>query len=257
MSRSDRRSGRAAVWREALAFARRHVLGVAVLAVALAAVDVVAFRRLEPVAPVAAGVVVGVSATAFCWSVVWLLWVSSGLAQRLQGTLADDWTGEALHRLRLRGNWHLVPAVHTGGERVDHVLVCPAGVVAVEAKWSVQPWVADDVSRAAERAAVAASGVERLVRTVRADLPVRAAIVVWGPASRALVRRQVPMGRHLVDLVPAHEVKAWSRGLRLGPVEPAVSAEVAAAVEAYAAQRAEPVARPSAGPVLRWLARPR
>jgi hypothetical protein len=249
------------VWREALTFGRQHALGVLGLAALMAAAGYLAYTRLVEQAPVLAGAAVGVLATGFAWAVVWLMWVSSGLAQRLQGALADEWTGTALYRLRLRGNWNLIPSVRVGGELVDHVLVCPAGVVAIEAKWSVQPWVADDVSRAAERAAAATAGIERLVHASGANVPVRAAIVVWGPAARGLVGRQVPMGRHLVDLVPAQELKGWSRGLRWGDVDKAASARVAAAVTeaADAATHAgsSAMARPRSGLVLRWLARPR
>jgi hypothetical protein len=250
------------IWREALAFGRQHVIGVLGLAVLLAAAGTVVYDRLVDEWPVLAGATVGVLATVFLWAVVWLMWVSSGLAQRLQGALADEWTGEALHRLRLRGNWNLVPSVRVGAEVVDFVLVCPAGVVSIEAKWSVQPWVADDVSRAAERAAIAAAAVERVVHATGAELPVRAAIVVWGPAARNLVGRQVPMGRHLVDLVPAQELKGWSRGLRWGEVDRVVSAKVATAVaavaeEARSADISLQALRPKTGPVLRWLTRPR
>lgn len=255
------RGARPTVWREALIFGGRHSPQILATGAVLAVTGALAYQRVDPVNPLLAGILLGVLGTVFAWTVVWLMWVSSGLSQRLQGALADEWTATALHRLRLRGNWHLVPAVRAGDEVVDLVLACPAGLVAIDSKWSVQPWVADDVSRAAERAAVAAGEIERLVHAAGLQAPVAAAIVVWGPAASGLARRQVPMGRHLVDLVPARELKAWSRAQRRGTVERAESARLAQLftdlVGEQQAAEAAGRARIRPGPVLRWLTRPR
>lgn len=255
------RGARPTVWREALVFGGRHSPQILATGAVLAVTGALAYKRLAPVSPLLAGVVVGVLGTMFVWAVVWLMWVSSGLSQRLQGALADEWTATALHRLRLRGNWHQVLAVRAGDEHVDIVLTCPAGVVAIDAKWSVQPWVSDDVSRAAERAAIAAGEIERQLQAVGMQAPVSAAIVVWGPASSGLARRQVPMGRHLVDLVPARELKAWSRAQRRGLLEREESARLAKVfsdrVAEQAAAEAAERARIRPGVLLRWLTRPR
>ncbi len=255
------RGARPTVWREALIFGGRHSPQILATGAVLAVTGALAYTRLAPTRPLLAGAVMGVLGTVFVWTIVWLTWVSSGLSQRLQGALADEWTATALHRLRLRGNWHLVSAVRAGDELVDLVLTCPAGVVAIDSKWSVQPWVSDDVNRAAERAATAAGEIERHLQATGLQAPVSAAIVVWGPAASGLVRRQVPMGRHLVDLVPARDLKAWSRAQRSGPVERDESARLAtvfadllakqAAIEAAERARLRP------GVVLRWLTRPR
>jgi hypothetical protein len=119
----------------------------------------------------------------------------------------------------------------------DLVLVSPAAVVSIQTKWSVQPWVADDLSRACERAAMAAAGVERVVQLIDSRLPVHAALVVWGPAAPALGRAQVPMGRHLVDVVPARELAAWARGLRHGDVPHGQARALAQALAAQGGPR--------------------
>jgi len=203
---------------EAWVYTRRAAPRLLLLAAVLTLVGAAAHRWLAPTRPWLAGLVVGILATGYLWVTVWVLWVSSGVHQRMQSAYAHERTATTLHRLRMRSGWHVVPDVAVAGEVADLVLVSPAGVVSIETKWSVQPWVADDVSRASERAATAAAGVERLVHQVDARVPVRAAIVVWGPAAPGLGRRQVPMGRHLVDVVPAGELRAWARGLRHGDV---------------------------------------
>ena len=76
-----------------------------------------------------AAVVVGVLGI-----VTWCAWVPTGLAFRLQGAQAEDWTAELLSRhpdvLRV------VPSLKFGTEDIDHVAITATRILAVETKWS-------------------------------------------------------------------------------------------------------------------------
>lgn len=215
------------VMSQARSQARRSLPRLAVVGVLVALAVAAAQRWSAPTRPWLAGAVFGVGVTGYLWWAVWVVWVSSGVAERLQAATAQERSVATLRRLGPHTGWHVLANVPVAAEVADVVLVSPAAVVAVTTKWSVRPWVSDDVSRACERAAIAAAGVERLVQQVDPRLPVHAAIVVWGPAAAGLGRRQVPMGRHLVDVVPGQELADWARPLRHGDVPPDVARHLA------------------------------
>ena len=218
---------RGQVLRHARAHLRRSLPRLLVAAVAVAALVTAAEKWLAPTRPWLAGLLVGGALTGYLWWAVWVVWVASGAQQRMRAATAQERTLLALRRAGTQTGWQVVADVPVASEVADLVLVSPAAVVSIGTKWSVQPWVADDLSRACERAATAAAGVERIVQLVDSRLPVRAAIVVWGPAAAGLERQQVPMGRHLVDVVPARELAGWARGLRHGAVPPPRARELA------------------------------
>ena len=68
---------------------------------------------------------------------------STGTAATMMGDEAEQWTASELRKLRSRG-WRVVNHVNLRPWDIDHVLVGPGGIYAVETKWSARPWSLDN-----------------------------------------------------------------------------------------------------------------
>lgn len=121
---------------------------------------------------------------------VWLGLVSyaviqfSGSAGPLMGALAEQWSAAELRRLQDHG-WRLVNGVRLRPWDIDHVLVGPGGVVAVETKWQGRGWVLDPPEDRVLGAARQAAGNARDLRLwgkLRAAgvTEVRPLVILWG-----------------------------------------------------------------------------
>lgn len=215
---SDRRAGswaRGRAWTEQLAFVRRNWLrlgGALLLACLL---------TLPGVWLVPAGFGRGFIAGAFLTTIVASLWAhvvrASGAGPVMMGDLAEQWTASDLRRLRSQG-WRLVNGVRLGVE-IDHVLIGPGGVIAVESKWSGQSW---STPYGRERAAGAEAQVRRGSRQLRllSDLrrcgidQVDSLVVLWGPDADDLSMASdatVP-----TPVIAGGDIGVWSRRLPSG-----------------------------------------
>jgi len=67
-------------------------------------------------------------------------WVAqaTGTASTMMGDLAEQWTASELRKLRRRG-WRVLNHVMLKQRDIDHVLIGPGGVYAVETKWGPDP----------------------------------------------------------------------------------------------------------------------
>jgi len=76
-------------------------------------------------------------------SALWL-WVVqvTGTAPTMMGDLGEQFTAAELRTLS-RSGWSVVNHVLLQTRDIDHVLVGPGGVIAVETKWSSLPWTVD------------------------------------------------------------------------------------------------------------------
>ena len=88
----------------------------------------------------ARGVVLGGGLVAVA-SAMWL-WVveATGTAPTMMGDLGEQWSARVLRKLR-RDGWFVVNHVALKTRDIDHVLVGPGGVIAVETKWTASDWV--------------------------------------------------------------------------------------------------------------------
>jgi hypothetical protein len=119
----------------------------------------------------------------------WLLVVAhDGQQFRRLGARAEVDTSGDLHDLE-RAGWSLFDDVELDGFNVDHVLVGPGGVFAVETKWTSVRWTIDrgtlDAGRSARPDHQARAGARRirllLKHHARVDCHVVPVVVVWGP----------------------------------------------------------------------------
>jgi len=93
---------------------------------------------------------------------VWVQQVT-GTAPVMMGDLAEQWTASELRGLR-RDGWRLVNQLALRAWDIDHVLIGPGGVLAVETKWSAHPWVLDPPDDRVRRAVQQAQANARDLR---------------------------------------------------------------------------------------------
>lgn len=130
-----------------------------------------------------AGVVVSVWLGLVAYAVIQF----SGSAGLLMGALAEQWSAAELRRLQDHG-WRLVNGVRLRPWDIDHVLVGPGGIVAVETKWQGRGWVLDPPEDRVLGAARQAAGNARDLRLwgkLRAAgvTEVRPLVILWGAST--------------------------------------------------------------------------
>jgi hypothetical protein len=124
-------------------------------------------------------------------ALVGLVWFLSsivaldGQAHRLRGADAEGDTAAALRRLQRRG-WAMVDDVPFEGWNVDHVLVGPGGVFAIETKWTSVDWrVASGRLHDGRTQRQALNGAKKVATFLDHHAGVRVhvtpVIAMWGP----------------------------------------------------------------------------
>jgi hypothetical protein len=144
----------------------------------------------------------------------WVVQVT-GTAATMMGDLAEQWTASELRRLRRRG-WRVVNDVPLEGRNLDHLLIGPGGVVAVETKWSATPW---DLRRNDNRVIDAARQAQACARTIalwsnvkRTGAAVEPVVLLWGGG---LSRHQATPARQVAGclVVSGPHARAWTDAL--------------------------------------------
>ena len=112
-----------------------------------------------------------------------LFLVVTGIAQRQMGGTAEQWTAEALAKLPA-SRWCVVHDLAFDSSNVDHVIVGPGRVYAVETKWttwSEHPKFVDSAVAGAQRAA---RKMRSFLRSQNLAADVIPLLVIWGPGCR-------------------------------------------------------------------------
>jgi hypothetical protein len=129
--------------------------------------------------PYLQGLTVGVG----CATIVATQWLwivqATGTASLAMGEQAEQFTASLL---RKRRGWRVVNHVNLRMADIDHVLLGPDGIFAIETKWSSHDWSTERLEGAAAQAARNARDLG-LWADLRAYGPVRPLVVVWGPAA--------------------------------------------------------------------------
>jgi hypothetical protein len=163
------------------------------------------------------------------------LWFAARLKPRTSRVAAPV-TAESLSRDLLDGvpQWLAAHDLPLDGRTVDHVVVTPLAVLAVETVW----WgPADDDAHAArrqqavEQARRNAAAVKSLLarRDFGFALPVLPAVVTWGPGAE-----DAQVG--LVDVVSGADAGAWTIAHSSGAIDGSVAERVHAALLRYQAR---------------------
>jgi hypothetical protein len=141
--------------------------------------------------------------------VLWSLDLLSGTHNLRLGIVGEKATAEAvLARRQRRQGWRLVNGLYFGGYGdVDHILVGPGGVFALESKWTGVEWTVtrdgivgpsgrDPLSQARN----GARKVESMLRLgkERFDVTVQPVVVLWGPGAPSIDSGWTEIGGVLV-----------------------------------------------------------
>lgn len=120
------------------------LLGLAVAALLAAVIWFIPSEFLRGL--VAGAVTIGV--TMSVWSFVVL---ATGTAPKMMGDLGEQWTASELRKLRRQGWFTVNHVLLLAAKDIDHVVVGPGGVLAVETKWTAYAWegLSDERIRAA------------------------------------------------------------------------------------------------------------
>jgi len=168
-------------------------------------------------------------------SVIWLLALfaieATGSTTWRLGAEAETWTADELAKLVT--GWRTVHAIGIGWGDVDHVVVGPPGVFAIETKRKSSPWIRTDFKKggridlAKDQAWENARAVSSRLRAYGRDSKVTPVVVLWGRAKEGV---QGEGAR--VAVVHGRDLRSWLCDQpRLAP---AVDIDgVADAMEAY------------------------
>ena len=145
---------------------------------------------------------------------------TEGLSQ-LVGGWGEDATRTEIDAARKRGHlWGAVHNIEWGGHDLDHLVLAPAGVIAVESKWKRFAVDPSQLERDALQAQAMADWAQRLLRSkdVGHQLAVRPLVVVWGRGRRAIPEGgtvvegvSIVRGEELADWLAAHAVGLLGR----------------------------------------------
>lgn len=247
--------GKVIVYREAMAFARERWKWFAGgWLVALTGFGVI---WALPYDPFAKGVHVGILAMLALGWTLWLLWHVSGLLPRLEGTWAEEWTGDELDRHP--NVLQRIPNLRFAEYDIDQVAVTRSGILAVESKmrgYLTEHIVEADVVEAARRGRSLRHQLRTLpeAKQLGAD-SVTAVLVYWGRGGRDLEPQSHRSTLGDVTVVGNRHLEQWLAGRGTGLVGPDYAERVAAELEALAQQR-DAKHRPD-GVLLRHLTRTR
>ena len=248
--------GRIEAWRAALAFAKEH-RGFLAQSVAFLLGAILFFNLPWWSLPnYVRGLLTGALVVGWLWLMSWSLWVTKGLAFRIQGAFAEDVVTDELRTSR--HTFGVVRSLKFDRHDVDQVVITRAGIVAVETKWHAARLSPDSLMLEATLAA-------RNARTLRHNLTtlttrgvpsqaVTAALVLCGPGRKGMKPvTTISTDYGPVEVVSGGEIESWLATKSSGPFGPDFAEKLAHELQELARSRdAQAV---SAGPVLRWLAR--
>jgi hypothetical protein len=167
---SDDRAGswaRAQGRRRQYAFVRKNWRFVSVTVLVAAAVTV-GVTFLTPNHFVK-GMVVGAGAVATFGGIAVLVLLVTGTAQTGMGATAEQWTASELRPLRKVGG-RVINNLALQRWDIDHVVILPGGVFAIESKWSGSGW---NLERPSDQLAAAIGQVRSNARDLKLWTPVR------------------------------------------------------------------------------------
>lgn len=137
--------------------------------------------------------------------------VATGIAQRQMGGSAEQWTAELFEELD-RGRWFVAHDLSFEAMNVDHVLVGPRRIYAVETKWTSwhgHPRFLHGARMCAARGARKLRGLLASEGLQREVIPL---VVVWGPGTQAM--QPEPSWKDGVGLVAGIHAELWLTRLR-------------------------------------------
>lgn len=182
------------------------------------------------------GFLSGLSVSTLFWMLLGVVGDLTGSATYSLGSQGEELTSAALRKLRRRG-WHVFDHVPIVNEDVDHILVGPGGVYAIESKNTSRRWELDKpdlwMSAAVDQARRAAGRVHALLleREIAIKIDPPPLLVLWG---------KVRGDRAEIDgvrVVLGPEIHRWRTTLGEGVLSSDEVQRIAAGLQRYVAMR--------------------
>jgi hypothetical protein len=183
---------------------RRELLQLGALVVVVCIVE-----ALLPNPPFIGGLITGFFVTAAVAVVGFAFLLNGDGAFLIAGALGESHTEEELVTAKKAGSiWGAVPNVEVSRRDVDHIVLTPSGVLAVESKWRFKGADQRYLGWAAAKARAAARQAQLVLLSKGVDYrtDVRPVLVIWGGARRELPMAQVVDG---VDVVRGDHLVEW------------------------------------------------
>lgn len=150
----------------------------------------------------------------------YVLWLeTSGVAALRSGIDGEAWTAAELRKLGRR-DWRLVNHVMLEHRDVDHALVGPGGLFAIETKYRSR-WAAVSETELDQWCCDAHRSADHLTRRSRSKLAAVPIVVMWGPGARE--RLPAESSRHGVVFCAGPDLvsRIMASSQRLSPAEAA------------------------------------
>jgi hypothetical protein len=170
------------------------------------------------------GLLTGSAFTAVVGSLAFWVVQVTGTASVMMGDLGEQWTASELRKLR-RDGWHLVNHVRLRVWDIDHVLVGPGGVLAVETKWSATKWrfhpVDDRIRAAANQARENAKSLSLWtdLRSLGVG-EVEAVVFLWGAGTRDIPADIAVQFQASTTIVAGPHAELWRSQLHTQVLSP-------------------------------------
>lgn len=164
---------------------------------------------LLPTPRLAAGIAIGFLVTGSVAIVAFAFLLNGDASFLIAGALGERHTEDELEAAQKAGHvWSFIRNVEAGGRDVDHILLTPSGVLALETKWRFRGADAGYLAWAAGKAQEAARQARLVLQSKGVDYrtEVRPMLVIWGGARRELPLEQVVAG---VDVVQGDHLVEW------------------------------------------------
>jgi hypothetical protein len=163
----------------------------------------------------------------------------TGTAPTMMGDEAEQWTAQELRKLRRLG-WRVVNHFLLKQDDIDHVLIGPGGVYAVETKWSGDR--DSHFARARERDAVVQVSSNARSMTLWSELrkrgvTVQPMVVLWGGGIRKWDETQRIRTLDGVPVMTGPTIGDWVRALPVDALDTRGIDEVWQVIEAQASAR--------------------
>jgi hypothetical protein len=176
---------------------------------------------------------------------------------RQDGQLAEQWSLDGLRKLR---GWHITDHVPFDRESVDHIVVAPAGVLAVETKYRARtPSTGSDAPERHQRDLNSADRAAHKVRLLlRAEQLRDAAVVIPVLIVRGPGAPNLPEGHRLengVQIVDGNHPERWLHLFNEPRLAPSMRRELHARFDRFAVKVPEPasIALPALPPLRREM----
>jgi hypothetical protein len=205
--------------RERSAFVRRNAVVFTTMVFAYVAISTGLVVAIHPASAERAIFAAGAASTGLAWLMWALVTQLDGQQHKFFGANAEADSSRVLGRLRRHG-WRVVDDVAFDRFNIDHVVVGPGGIFAVETKWTSRRWQvadgrlstggpADPVRQAANGATTIARLLKHHANVVEQVHPV---VVIWGPG-RPRVARGGTLLRDDVTILDGRHCRTFFREL--------------------------------------------